>query len=186
MGPDLELDLIRRVAKGDRDAFAEIYERYYTRLFRFVARLTPSVDIAEEVVNDVMVVVWRTAGRFQEASRPSTWILGIGYRTALKRSRRQRRLGEQELDDEFPSRQDDAEAVFARREKGWKVQRALEKLSPEHRAVVQLTLFDEFSYAQIAKIVDCPENTVKTRMFHARRHLKRLLNAQDPTCEEPR
>ena len=169
-----ELDLIRRVARQDRRAFVEIYESYHPRLVRFVSRLIRREDVAEEVANDAMVGVWQGAASFRGSSRVSTWVLGIGYRAALKRLRQSARAGHARFDD-TPTEREDAETILFRREGQATIRLAVERLSPEHRAVVELAFFDDCSYAEIAEIVGCPENTVKTRMFHARRRLRRLL-----------
>ncbi len=171
-----EIELIRRIAAGDRAAFESAYRLYFPRLTRFVARLTRQADVIEEVVNDTMVVVWQQANRFRGDSRPSSWVLGIAYRTTLKRLRNQGRRPEEGLtaalhlvDPREP------EASLARRQAGERVRRAIERLSPEHRAVIQLTFFGDYAYREIAEIVGCPVNTIKTRMFHARKRLERLL-----------
>ena len=171
-----ETELIRRVAAGDRAAFETAYRYYHPKLVRFVARLTWRTDVVEEVVNDTMVVVWRKAHRFRGESRPTSWVLGIAYRTALKRLRKVTRHPEEELTSEL--RLVDPEepgASLARREARERIRRALMRLSPEHRAVVELTFFGDYAYREIAEIVGCPVNTVKTRMFHARKRLARLL-----------
>lgn len=175
-----ERDLIQRVAHGDRQAFEQIYDRYQPRLARFVSRLTRRSDLVEEVVNDSMVVVWRTADRFRGASQLSTWVMGIAYRVALKRLRRRPQWAEEALSEDYPATdRESAERRVARRQSRERIQAALEKLSAEQRAVVELTFFDGCSYQEIARILDCPENTVKTRMFHARRRLKRLLRSME-------
>jgi RNA polymerase sigma factor (sigma-70 family) len=171
-----ELQLIRRIARNDREAFAEVYDRYRPRLVRFVMRLMRRPELAEEVVNDTMIVVWQMAGRFRGASRVSTWILGIAYRTTLKRLRRISTRAEDSLDEEIPAT-DGATPDIALSREQWRerIQRALQQLSPEQRAVVELTFYEGCSYREVAEIVGCPENTVKTRMFHARKRLRRLL-----------
>lgn len=184
--PQDEHELIRRVAAGDRSAFETVYLRYHPTLVRFVSRLTWRTDVVEEVVNDTMVVVWRQAGRFRGDSKPGSWILGIAYRTALKRLRGVERRGEQVLPEALRLVDpDEPEAALARRQNRDRVRRALRRLSPEHRAVVELTYFDGYGYREIAGIVGCPVNTVKTRMFHARRHLARLLRTLPHPARTP-
>ena len=180
-----ESELIRRVAAGDRAAFETAYRLYHPKLTRFVARLTRRSDLIEEIVNDTMVVVWQKADRFRGESQPTSWVLGIAYRTALKRLRRLSRRPEEELTEELrlvdPR---EPETSLANRQMQrlarQRVRRALGRLSPEHRAVVELTFFENYAYRQIADIVGCPVNTVKTRMFHARKRLGRLLKTIDP------
>ena len=179
MAVEKDLDLIRAVATGDQQAFVRFYDRYRRKIAGFVSRLTWRTDVVEETVNDTMVAVWQGAGGFRGGSRVSTWVMGIAYRTALKRLRHVARRPEEELTDRStpPIATEQPDAAVARAQGSARIRVALGKLSPEHRAVVELTFYDDYSYQEIAVIVGCPENTVKTRMFHARRRLKRLLGA---------
>lgn len=176
-----EHDLLRRIARRDRHALRELYERCYRRLFAYVFKITRRPDVVEEVLNDVMLAVWRQAGEFSGRSRPSTWIFGIAHRQSLKALRRHRRHPEAEdggpEPDELHGRgQPGPESLMAQRELASLLGRALATLPPEQRAVVELTFYHGFSYREIAEIVDCPVGTVKTRMFHARRKLREELS----------
>jgi RNA polymerase sigma factor (sigma-70 family) len=172
--PDDEA-LLRRVAAGDQRAFRDLYGRYYRRVFGFVFKLLRQPDLVEEVVDDVLLAVWRGAGRFDGRSRASTWILGIAHRQALKAlARRERRSAPLPVMPQTPS-PETPESIMARREMAGELGRGLAALSPEQRAVVELTFFHGLSYREVARVVGCPVNTVKTRMFHARRRLRELL-----------
>ncbi len=181
MAAENDLDLIRAVVAGDQQAFVQFYESYRPKIARFVSRLTWRTDVVEETVNDTMVAVWQGAGGFRGGSRVSTWVMGIAYRTTLKRLRHVARRPEEELTDRAtpPVATERPDAALARAQGNAKIRVALDKLSPEHRAVIELTFYDDCSYQEIAAIVGCPENTVKTRMFHARRRLKRLLGTPE-------
>lgn len=172
-GQDREdLALLEGIAAGDREALTELYTRYHARLFKFVYRLTRSHTAAEELVNDIMLATWRSAGNFRGASKPSTWIFGIAYRQALKRMSRKRLSIASYLDvDRLP---DDATRSFEQED--W-VQRGIESLPPAQRLAVELVFYLGLSYEEIATVTDCPVNTVKTRMFHARRKLREELQA---------
>jgi RNA polymerase sigma-70 factor (ECF subfamily) len=126
----------------------------------------------EEVVDDVMLVVWKDARKFRGGSAVSSWIFGIAYRKVLTAMRA-------ELRYQVPlDRSVDTDTVSGTvMQHGEWIRAALSQLSPDHRQVVALTYFSGFSYQEIAAIADCPVNTVKTRMFHARRRLKVLLPA---------
>jgi RNA polymerase sigma-70 factor (ECF subfamily) len=172
---DREHLLIQRIAHEDRVAFEELYYLYHRRLMSFLLRLTQRPALVEEAVNDTMLTVWQKASDYRHESRPSTWIFGIAYRKALKSLRQVRRKWE-ELPPEIPERIDAGpETLLRKKEMQISVQEALECLSPEHRAVVELTYFHGYSYMEIAEITASSVNTVKTRMFYARRRLKRLL-----------
>ena len=168
-----ETDLIARIAEGDRKAFEELYYLYHRRLARFLTRLTRRYDIAEEVVNDTFWVVWRKAKTFRGDSQPSTWILGIAYRKARNAFRSSARLAEKNLQAEMlpPTEEEPAGTEELR---DW-LTRALAELPVEQRLAVELCYELGYSCEEIAKIMDCPVNTVKTRLFHARAKLQRLL-----------
>jgi len=170
-----EAGLVARVAGRELDAFEALYRIYHPRLARFLERVTRRPGVVEEVLNDTMLVVWNRAATYNGNSKVSTWIFAIAYRKALKALHR--------LDDSVPdddvamceSPEPGPEEQLGRRELHAVLVRAMDALSPEHRAVVDLTYFHGIGYREIAHIVDCPIDTVKTRMFHARRRLKTLL-----------
>jgi RNA polymerase sigma-70 factor, ECF subfamily len=168
-----ETDLIARIADGDRKAFEELYHLYHRRLARFLTRLTHRYDIAEEVVNDTFWVVWKKARTFRGDSQPSTWILGIAYRKARNAFRTSARLAEKNLQvEELPLTDEQPADVEELRD--W-LGRALAELPVEQRLAVELCYELGHSCEEISKIMDCPVNTVKTRLFHARGKLQRLL-----------
>jgi RNA polymerase sigma-70 factor (ECF subfamily) len=166
--------LLGRVAHGDVSAFESLYRRYRPRVRRFLEQRTRRPHLIEEVLNDTMLVIWRRAGTFKLKSTVSTWIFGIALRRGLKAVERSDRAMAQEP-DQFIAPDDVEEHVF-RKEVRARLNRALESLSPEQRTVVVLTYFEGYSCREIARIVGCPVDTVKTRMFHARRRLKALLS----------
>jgi RNA polymerase sigma-70 factor (ECF subfamily) len=168
-----ETHLIARIAEGDRKAFEELYYLYHRRLARFLTRLTRRYDIAEEVVNDTFWVVWRKAHTFRGDSQPSTWILGIAYRKARNAFRASARLAEKNLQEELLPPTDE-EPSSTEELRDW-LSRALAEIPVEQRLAVELCYELGHSCEEIAKIMDCPVNTVKTRLFHARAKLQRLL-----------
>ena len=167
--------LIVRIARQDRAALKELYLLYHRRLARFLTRVTSRFDLAEEIINDTFWVVWQRAGGFRGASHVSTWIMGIAYRRGLKAVKRASAMqasahDTHEEDGGSHEPWSDAE----RRE--W-LNAALERLPSEQRLVLELAYHLGHSCEEIAEIMNCPVNTVKTRMFHARRKLKVLLPA---------
>jgi RNA polymerase sigma factor (sigma-70 family) len=174
-GRDSEAALIARIRAHDLDAFEELYRRYRSRLGRFLFRLLHRPQLVEEVIDDTLMVVWERSWSFNGESKLSTWIFAIAYRKAMKALRSQDEpLADPPADLHAsldPSPEDDAE----RQRTQVLLMQAIRELSPEHRAVVEFTYFHEMGYREIARIMACPVDTVKTRMFHARRHLKRRL-----------
>ena len=184
-----DLALIRSIARRDREAFERFYYRYAPRLGRYAMRLLKQREAVDEVIDDVMLVVWQNAARFDpEVSRPSTWLFGITHHKTLKRLARLPSRGEAlPLDsDEAEGRGDasaalDPEQVAMGRQLGTALAGALSQLSADHRAVIELAFCEDYSYQEIAAVTGCPVNTVKTRMFHARKRLARLLRGRGET-----
>ena len=175
-----DLALLERIGNGDRNALRDLYNTYYHPLLRFIYRITGRLDLAQEGVNDVMLVVWGNSRSFGGRSSVSTWIMGIGYRKALKLLASSRRwtdrIASAPLEDLIERSEGLAEQSDDNDLRDL-LDEALRHLSAEHRAVVELTYFYGCSYEEIAAIAACPVNTVKTRMFHARAKLKKLLPA---------
>jgi len=174
----LEALCIRRIAGGDKAAFSDLYRAYQAPVFRFLVRMVGATGPAEELTNDVMLAVWRGAGSYRGDAKPSTWIFGIAHHKALN-ALRQRRPPTVDVDtlsdtagpDEGPERR------LSLEESRERIRRALAALPAEQREVVQLTFYHGLSYAEISSVAGCPVNTVKTRMFHARKKLQKLLGA---------
>jgi RNA polymerase sigma-70 factor (ECF subfamily) len=173
-----DLSLLRRVAARDRVAFEALYRAYHPRLFSYLLRVTRSAEVVEELLSEIMLAVWTGAPRFAGRSRPSTWIFGIAHHKAQKAmARRRPELLQESAAHDAPDAGQGPQSMVERRELRSLLGRALRSLSTEQREVVELTYFHDFSYREIAEIVGCPVNTVKTRMFHARRRLRELLPA---------
>jgi len=172
-----EVALVHRVAGRDHAAFEALYREYYPRLKRFVDRVAREPQLVEEIVDDTMFVVWRKAHTFNRSSKVSTWIIGIASRRRLKALER---LGDDaavvELDEVASPAECGPEGQLLRQDLRRRLSHALDSLSAEQRRVVELTYFEGRTYREIAAITGCPVDTVKTRMFHARRRLKVLLS----------
>jgi RNA polymerase sigma-70 factor (ECF subfamily) len=144
-----------------------------------VVRLVKNESTAEDLISDVFLDVWRQAGRFEGRSAVSTWLLSIARFKALSALRRR---PDEELDEdtagaiEDPS--DDPEIALEKKDKSALIRKCLSGLSAEHREVVDLVYYHEKSVEEVAEIVGIPENTVKTRMFYARKKLAELLKAE--------
>lgn len=167
---DRESALLQRIAKRDREAITELYRIYHARLFKFIFRLTRSYAAADELVNDIMLLVWQNAGAFRGESKVSTWIFGIAYRQAMRRiSRTRMMLAQDSQVDEQPDNQNaDIET------EDW-VWRGLQALPAAQQLTVILVFYVGLSYSETAEVTGCPVNTVKTRMFHARSKLRKSL-----------
>ena len=172
--PD-EAALVAQVAGGDIAAFEKLFRRYYPRLRRFVELTTRRPHLVDEIVNDTMLVVWRKAEKFNLRSKVSTWIIGIALRRGLKALERGEQAAGLDPDAIAIPAECEPEGQLLRKEMSSRLSRAMSSLSADQRSVIELTFYEGYSYREIASIVNCPVDTVKTRMFHARRRLKTLL-----------
>ena len=175
---ELDRDLVRlRALREDRGAFESLYRDFYPRLFEFVLRILGRPHDVEETINDTMMVVWNKAHEFREQSKVSTWIFGIAYKKALKRLKLNKRLSERELqsDIEQEDTRDPADIV-SHRAAIERIRVAVGNLPLAQRSIVHLAFFYGYTYTEIATIVDCPVNKVKTRMFYARERLRPVLD----------
>jgi RNA polymerase sigma factor (sigma-70 family) len=170
-----EADLLRRIANKDGAAFETLYRNYYRRLWRFLEPLTRRPQLIDEILDDAMLVVWTKAATFNGRSRVSTWIFAIAYNKALKALKREGRTHQGLLPASFLEFADPPESELIERESRMAVRRLVSELSEEQRTVVELTYYHGWGYKEIAQVTGSPVNTVKTRMFHARRKLKANL-----------
>ena len=170
--------LIGRIASGDRLAMQVLFARHHVRVYRFVLRLVREETKAEDLISEVFLDVWRQADRFEGRSAVSTWLLAIARFKALSALRRR---PDEELDEEaaeaIEDPGDDPEQALAKKDKSAVIRKCLEGLSADHREIIDLVYYHDKSVEEVAQIVSIPENTVKTRMFYARKRLAELLKA---------
>jgi RNA polymerase sigma-70 factor (ECF subfamily) len=162
-------ELIARVAREDEDAFRALYERFSDRVFRYAFTLLRNQHLAEEVAQETMIAVWKSAGRFASRSKVSTWIFGIARNKAfdlVRKEKRGDRLPDLRLVEPDPSADLLKQQVVAG---------AVNELPEPQREVVFLTFYEGLSYGEISAMLDIPEGTVKSRMFHAKRKLAEAL-----------
>ncbi|MCB1510015.1 MAG: sigma-70 family RNA polymerase sigma factor [Hyphomicrobiaceae bacterium] len=169
-------ELIARIARQDQRAIEALFARYQVRVFRFILRRVRSEAVAEELTNEVFLEVWRNAARFEGRSSLSSWMLGIAHNKAISSLRKRT---EDELDeDAVGAIADDADTpdvVTQKLDKGQLIRICMERLSDDHREVLDLVYYQELSISEIAEAIGVPENTVKTRVFYARKKLSEFL-----------
>jgi len=175
---DIDRELIGKIGNLDKDAFRSLCIHYHRILARFLRKFTRDRADIDEIINDTLWIVWKNAGAFRNESRVSTWIMGIAYRCsmkALRRAARHRRISRQQIADVEPTAGD----ALHMTENQQILKLALQKLPLEQRLVIELTYNLDRSCAETAEIVGCSVNTVKSRMFHARRKLRLTLMEDD-------
>jgi RNA polymerase sigma-70 factor, ECF subfamily len=170
--------LIGRIAGGERLAMQVLFARHHVRVYRFVLRLVSDPTLAEDLISEVFLDVWRQANRFEGRAAVSTWLLAIARFKALSALRRR---PDEELDEDkaaaIEDQSDDPETAMEKKDKGEILRKCMTSLSREHREIIDLVYYHEKSIEEVAGILSIPENTVKTRMFYARKKLAELLKA---------
>ena len=170
--------LLERVAARDQTALRALYARHQGRVFRFVLRLVKQDAVAEELTNEVFLEAWRNAGTFEGKASASTWLLSIAHHRAVSSLRKRRETSwNEEAAAEIADTDDDPEVVAQKADKSVLLRRAMDQLSPEHREIIDLVYYHEMSIAEVSEVIGIPENTVKTRMFYARKRLSDILKA---------
>ena len=168
--------LLKSIAKGGRTAMHVLYSRHNVRVYRFVLRMVRDTTMAEDLVSQVFLDVWRTAGQFQGRSQVSTWLLSIARFKALT-AMRQRRFEDIDQEDvrQIPDGCDTPETSLDRSDTSAILRACVAKLSPAHREIITLVYYHEKSVEEVGQIIGIPQSTVKTRMFYARKQLADLL-----------
>jgi RNA polymerase sigma-70 factor, ECF subfamily len=168
--------LIARIASGDRLAMQTLFARHRVSVYRWVVRIVRDEALAEDLLSEVFLDVWRQAAKFESRASVSTWLLAIARYKALSA---QRRRADVELDEEVVATiadpADDPERALQKKDQGELIRRALAKLSPEHSEIIDLVYYHGKSVKEVAEVVDIPEATVKTRMFYARKNLADMV-----------
>jgi len=171
-------ELLLRISAGNEEAFKELYTRYHLPIFNYILRLVHQVQAAEDILQDVFLAIWQSANRFRGHSSVKTWMFRIAHNQAVSWLRR-RKNSDQVIDNienfSLLSKDLPPEEKLLQEWQSNRVQSALEKLSPNHRSVVELTFVHGFAYREIAEIMRCPVGTVKSRMSYALKNLSAYL-----------
>jgi RNA polymerase sigma factor (sigma-70 family) len=178
-----ESRLIDSIAVGDRHAFETLYRGYFPRLARFLGRMTRSATLIEELINDTMLVVWQKAATYDGSCKVSTWVFAIAYRKALKGLKHSDEPVESDAEQYQDHDGPQPEHSLARRQQLHAIEQALAQLPLAQRMAMVLTYYHDMAYNDIAEVLECPVNTVKTRMFHARHRLRDLLASEREESE---
>ncbi len=171
--PLTDRQLLEGTARQDEGALAALYDRHSSRLYSYLLRLVNDRGVAEELLQEVFVAVWEGAGRFRGRAKVSTWLFRIAHHKGVDWLRRRRPSTAGGV-DRLPADDCPEEEAFD----AWRADRlqaALGQLSPEHRAVLELTFFEGLSYREVAEVLGCPVGTVKSRMSYAKRFLRGVL-----------
>jgi RNA polymerase sigma-70 factor, ECF subfamily len=164
------------IAQGDRRAMHMLFARYKARVYRYALRLTKDDAVAQDLVNEVFLAVWRRSARFEGRSQVCTWLFAIaGNLAATALKRRPLESLERGVADSVPDVADDPEVATGKLQEKSILANCLSKLSPLHREIIDLIYYHDKSVTEVAEIIGVPRSTVKTRMFYARNEIAGLL-----------
>lgn len=176
-----DVDLVQRIAGRDESALRELYAAYGQRLYAYALRLTDDPALAEDVVQDALVVVWNLAGSYRGEGRLLAWLMGIVHHTALKALRHRTTPLSAGMEEALPAADPLPEEQAQHSQQCDWLRRGLQQLSPEHRAVLELVFYQGLSLQETAEVCGCPLGTVKSRLSHARQQLRGLLSRTEET-----
>ena len=179
--------LVARVQHGDASAFDLLVQRYQERLYATVYHMTSNHEDANDLVQEAFIKAYKSMGSFKRESSFYTWVYRIAVNRTLNHLKRRKNKNHFSLDDVDTHIQTDPDFVelmshvTPRREVGLmelqeKLNEALQKLSEAHRAVVVMHDVQGMTHADIAKVIQCSEGTVRSRLFYARQQLQGLLS----------
>jgi RNA polymerase sigma-70 factor (ECF subfamily) len=174
MDNDAAFTLLRSMAEGNEGALKEIYRAFSKVVYAFALNRLKDHGKAEEIVVDTMYEVWKHPDRFRGESSFKTWLLGIARYKVLT-AYRNRSTAYDEIDEALPSLEPGAYELLAEKEHREGVRRCMDKLPDEQRDCLHFVFYEGLSLSEIAELQQCPENTVKTRLFHARQKIKCCL-----------
>jgi len=169
--------LLKAIAAGDAKALERLFARAQTRVFRYLVRVVRNQAVAEELLNEVFLSVWQNAHRYEGRSEPLTWILSIAHNKAASVLRKKTEVVglADEVTRHLASEEDAPDIIAQKHDKSAKIWACMAGLSADHQEILDLVYYQEQSVADVAEILGIPENTVKTRMFYARKKLSELL-----------
>jgi RNA polymerase sigma-70 factor (ECF subfamily) len=172
-----DMELARRMAAGDQLALRTIYTRHNVRVFQFIRRWLHDAASAEDVLADVFIDAWQQASRYEGRSSLNTWLCAIARYKALNYLRKHRRTEDTSALENMADESDTPETGLQKSDKSRVLKACLGKLTLEHREVLELVYYHDKSIIEASEILAIPLNTVKTRMFYARKQLSQLMLA---------
>ncbi len=173
-------NLMRQIAERDESAMHSFYQAHQTIVYSFALKRLGDPANAREILNEVMLDVWKKAERYVDQGKLKSWLLSVTHNKIVDKIRSESRHNSSDIDDfDFESNEESMVAAMERADDAGSVRHCIGTLSDNHRTVVHLAFFQGHSYGEISQIVDCPENTVTTRMYHAKKLLEKCLSEID-------
>ncbi len=170
---DEEQKLIKQISKGDEEAFRRLYEFTFKSVYRYIYSFVNNLETAEDLMIETYLQVWLSAKKFRGESKALTWIFGIARNLTMNEIKKKDYRHDELTNSE--SQKAEQFRLTAENEADYFMSMALKKLPIKHREVLDLIFMHELTYEEVAKILDIPLNTVKTRIFYAKEKLREIL-----------
>lgn len=170
--------LIEQIAGGDKQALGALYRALERPVYKFIVSRLNDPHEANDILHEVFMDVWRSAGRFEGRSKVQTWIFGIAYRKSIDVMRKRSRIDYTDKSPDLVDDSPDAVTCLAAGQDAEHVRHCLETLKDDHRSAITLAFYQDMTYGEIAEVAGVPEGTIKTRIFHAKKLLMRCLSGR--------
>ena len=168
-------ELLKHITRGNSLAFNCLYERYGQRLYAYALRLTENPAQAEDILQESMLIVWRKAATYRAEGSVQAWLLSIIRNKCMQLFRQKPTESIESSDVDIPDENSSPEKNIAQQDERNRVRAALQRLSPEHREVLELVFYQGLNQKEIAQVCRCPLGTVKSRLAYARQQLRGIL-----------
>ena len=169
--------LMEETASGSKDAFRRIYEQSYGKVARYVKGFVKDETTAEDVLVQTYTIVWKNASTYQGSSRLTTWIIGIARNVAYKEFRKIKPAAS--FDEAYCHADYTSQRKPENNDRNEKTRQAVESLPPNMKEILEMAFFQDLTYPEISEVLGIPVNTVKTRIFHAKKALRNKLEKRN-------
>ncbi len=170
---DEEQKLIKQISKGDEEAFRRLYDFTSRSVYQYIYSFVNNHETVEDLMIETYMQVWLSAKRFRGDSKVLTWIFGIARNLTMNEIKK-KEYRYSELTN-LESQKAEQFKLISKNESDYLITMALKKLSIKHREILDLLFIHELTYEEVAKILNIPLNTVKTRIFYAKEKLREIL-----------
>lgn len=177
-----ERRLVAQVAEGDSAAFRQLYDMTYGRVSRYVHKVVADDSLVDDILVQTYTVAWQRSDAFKGSGRITTWLIGIARNIMYREFKKiQKNVP---FEEEYSAADTQSQFQVEIKSTNTALKAALQTLKVKHREILELVFYQDFSYVEVAELIEIPVNTVKTRVYYAKQALKDVLEKQNITDYE--